>query len=70
MMGVMVASNDSCSHTITVHGGFIFDANEHVALPLCPEALDYCTSVVGFKHAWLYRYHGKQTNRIARMTFT
>ena len=77
MMGVMVASDGSCSHAITVHGGFIFDANEHVALPLCPEALDYCTSTalikttfVGFKRAWLYRYHGKQTNRIARMTLT
>ena len=77
IMGVMVASDGSCSHAITVHGGFIFDANEHVALPLCPEALDYCTSTayikttfVDFKRAWLYRYRGKQTNRIARMTLT
>ena len=61
MMGVMVASDGSCSHAITVHGGFIFDANEQLALPLCPEALDYCTSTpqiestfVGFKRAWLY----------------
>ena len=60
MMGVMVASDGSCSHAITVHGGFIFDANEQLALPLCPEALDYCTSTpqiestfVGFKRAWL-----------------
>jgi hypothetical protein len=77
MMGVIVASDGSCSHAITVHGGFIFDANEQLALPLCPEALDYCTSTpeiqstfVGFKRAWLYRYHGKQPNRIARMTLT
>ena len=78
VMGVMVASDGSSSHAITIHGGgYIFDANEHVALPLCVEALDYCTSTeqvkstfVRFKRAWLYRYHGKQPNRIARMTLT
>ena len=77
MMGVMVASNGSCSHAITVHGGFIFDANEQLALPLCPKALDYCTSTaqvkstfVAFKRAWIYRYHGKQPNRVTKITLT
>ena len=77
MMGVMVVSDGSCSHVITVHGGFIFDANEQLTLPLCPEALDYCTltaqvksTFVAFKRAWLYWYHGKQPNWIAKMTLT
>ena len=55
MMGVMVASHGSYFHAITVHaGGFIFDANEQLlAFPLCPEALDYCTSTAQVKSTFV-----------------
>jgi hypothetical protein len=41
--GVLHASDGSCCHALTIHGGFIYDANETIALPLCNEALNYCT---------------------------
>lgn len=75
MVGVLIACDGSCSHAVTIHGNFVFDANETVVLPLCKEALDYCTSTakvkstfVGFKKGFIYRYHGFQENKIARMT--
>jgi hypothetical protein len=42
--GLRKASDGNCSHAVTAHGGFVYDANELVAIPLCQEALDYCTS--------------------------
>jgi hypothetical protein len=58
-----------------VHGGFVFDANENVAMLLCDETLDYCTSTatvktmfVRCKRDYLYRVYGTKKNRIARMT--
>ena len=60
---------------MTLHGNFVFDANEPVALRLCDESLDYCTSTetvkslfVKFKRGYLFRHHGLNKNRIARMT--
>ena len=44
VVGVLRASDDSCLHAVTIHGNFIFNANEKVTLRLCDEALDYCTS--------------------------
>ena len=74
-VGVLLASDGSCSHAVTIHGGYVFDANEKVAMILCDETLDYCTSTetvkttfVRFKRGYLYRVHGKKKNRIARMT--
>ena len=74
-IGVLLASDESCSHAVTLHGGFVFDANEPVALRLCDESLDYCTSTenvkssfVKFKRGYLFRHNGMNTNRIARMT--
>jgi hypothetical protein len=29
---------------VTVHGGFVYNTNKLIAIPLCQEALDYCTS--------------------------
>jgi hypothetical protein len=56
----------SC-HAVTIHGGFIYDANEVVALPLCQEALDYCTSTetqkstfIEFRRGFLFQYMGSQ----------
>jgi hypothetical protein len=39
LVGVLEASDGSCSHAVTVHGGFIHDGK--IALPLCQEALLY-----------------------------
>jgi hypothetical protein len=44
VLGVLNASDGNCSHAVTLHGGFIFDANKLIAFGLCQEALDYCTS--------------------------
>ena len=44
LVGVLLASDGNCSHAVSIHGGNVYDANEVVALPLCQEALDYCTS--------------------------
>ena len=49
MVGVLIASDGSCSHAVTIHGNFVFDANETVVLPLFKEALDYCTSTAKVK---------------------
>jgi hypothetical protein len=34
LLGVINASDGNCSHAVTVHGGFVYDANELVAIPL------------------------------------
>ena len=43
-VGVLFASDGSSSHAVSIHGSYIYDANEEFALPLCQEALHYCTS--------------------------
>ena len=75
VLGVLLASDDSCSHAVTLHGNFIYDANEAVALPLCDEALDYCTSTatvkstfVAFKFGYRFFYAGEKSKRQSRMT--
>ena len=52
-VGVLLASDGNCSHAVTIHGGFVYDANEMVALPLCQEALDYCTSTAEMKSSFV-----------------
>ena len=61
-VGVLFALDGNSSHAVTIHGGLIYDANEVVALPLCREALDYCTSTethkstfVEFRRGYLLR---------------
>jgi hypothetical protein len=64
VLGALMAPDGICSHAITINGsGFIFDANESIALPLGKEALDYCTftatvkkEFVRFKRGWRFRY--------------
>ena len=74
-VGVLLASDGNCSHAVTIHGGFIYDANESVALPLCQDALDYCTTTptqkstfVRFRRGWLLRYTGKDKCRVWQMS--
>ena len=74
-VGVLFASDGNSSHAVTIHGGLIYDANEVVALPLCREALDYCTSTethkstfVEFHRGYLLRYMRKKAKHIRQMT--
>jgi hypothetical protein len=65
LVGVLHASDGSCCHAVTIHGGFIYDANETIALPICDEALNYCTSTllvksdfVDFRRGYILKYEG------------
>ena len=75
LVGVLLASDGNCSHAVSIHGGFVYDANELVALPLCQDALDYCTSTaevkssfVGFRRGYFLRYKGTKKPKLDRMT--
>jgi hypothetical protein len=69
LSGVLHSSDWSCCHAVSIHGGFICDANETIALPPCKnEALNYCTltslvksDFVNFRRACILKYEG--TNR-------
>ena len=74
-VGVLLALDGNSNHAITIHGGFVYDANERVAIPLCQEALDYCTCTptqnshfVEFRRGFMLRYGGGKKNRIQAMT--
>ena len=58
LIGVLFASDKSCSHAVTIHGNFIYDANETVALPLCIEGLDYCSSTSNTRSEFVRFYRG------------
>ena len=75
VVGVLKASDGSCSHAITIHENYIYDANETVALRLCDEALDYCTSTaeikssfVSFWRGYRFFYDGGKRSRCSRMS--
>ena len=75
LVGVLYASDHSSSHAVTIHGNYVYDANEDVALPLCQEALDYCSSTPNvqssflcFYREFLIRYKGNKKQRIKCMT--
>jgi hypothetical protein len=75
LLGVLNASDGNCSHAVTVHGGFVYDANELVAIPLCQEALDYCTSTqtekssfVNFRRIALFYYEGRRQEKVRKMS--
>ncbi len=60
---------------MTVHGGVVYDANELVAIPLCQEALDYCTSTqtekssfVNFRRIALLYYKGQRQEKVRKMS--
>jgi hypothetical protein len=57
LLGVLSASDGSCCHAVTIHGSYVYYANEVINFPLCEEALNYCKSTalvksefVGFLH--------------------
>ena len=74
-VGVLLASDGNSNHAVTIHGGFIYDANEIVAIPLCQKALDYCTctpteksTFIDFRRGFMFRYVGGKKHRIQSMT--
>ena len=74
VLGVLFASDNSCSHAVSIHGNYIYDANEPVALPLTDEALDYCTSTetvktsfICFKFGFRFFYEGQRQGRLLKM---
>ena len=74
-VGVLILSDGNCSHAITLHDRFIYDANERVAIPLSQEGLDYCTSdgerrskFLHFLRGYKYQYRGDENLLHERMT--
>ena len=74
VLGVLFASDDSCSHAVAINGNYVYDANETVALPLCDDALDYCSSTekvqskfVKMKLAYRFSYGGSQESKRAML---
>ncbi len=72
---MLSASDGSCCHAETIHGNFVYDANEVIALPVCEEALNYCTSTalvksefVRFRRGNIFQYEGQQKEKLAKMT--
>jgi hypothetical protein len=53
LLRVLNKSDGNNSHTVTVHGGYVYDANEVVAIPLCKEALDHCCSTTMVKNEFV-----------------
>ena len=74
LLAVLTASDGHRNHAVTIHGGFIYDANEEIALPLNQQALDYCVSTKvqkskfeSFHRGVLFTYMGTKELRKARM---
>ena len=75
LLGVLNASDGNCSHAVTLHGGFIYNANKLIAIPLCQEALDYCTSTqterssfVNFRRIALFYYEGQREEKVKKLS--
>jgi hypothetical protein len=74
LLGVLHASDGSCCHAVTIHGGFSYDANETCcALPLCNEALVYCTSTslvksdfVNFRRGYILKSKVPRNRKLQR----
>ena len=74
LLGVLYASDGHCNHCVAVHSGYVYDANERMALPLSSDALDYCTSTedrkstfVEFRKGYLFSYKGNKQERKSKM---
>ncbi|KAI2502762.1 hypothetical protein MHU86_11666 [Fragilaria crotonensis] len=74
VLAVLNESDGNGSHAVTIHSGYVYDANEVVAIPLCKEALDYCCSTSTVKNEFvsfrrqLSFYDGPDINRKASFT--
>ena len=75
LVAVLKPIDGNISHAISIHNGFIYDANEDVAIPLCEEGLDYCTiandgTQSKFENFWrgiVYFYKGTKKQKIGRL---
>ncbi len=74
LLAVLSASDGHRNHAITIHGGFIYDANEQTAPPLNQKALDYCVSTaskkskfIRFRSGVMFRYIGKKLDKVHMM---
>ena len=75
VLAVLIESDGNSSHAVCIHGGFVYDANEGTAIPLCEEAMNYCCSTptvrntfVAFKHVTIFYYGGKDPQKKIMMT--
>ena len=73
-LGQLLATDGSNSHAVTIHGGFVYDANEAQGLPLSKESLDYCTCEKpgdslfhSFWDGYIFMYEGKKQDKCAIM---
>jgi hypothetical protein len=71
---VLNESDRNGLHAVTIHGGYVYDANEVVGIPLCKEALDNCCSTtmmknefVSFCKVTLFFYDGPEVNKKSQM---
>ncbi len=46
LLGVLNESNGNAPHAVAIHGGYVYNANEVVAIPLCKQSLDHCCSTL------------------------
>jgi hypothetical protein len=53
LFGVLNESDGNGSQAVTIHGGYVYDANEAVVIPLCKEVLDYCCSTTMVKNEFV-----------------
>jgi hypothetical protein len=74
LLGVLKESNGNGSHAVTIHGGYVYAANEVVTISLCKEALDYCCSTstvknefASFRKVTLFFYDGSDMNKNSQM---
>ncbi len=53
LFGVLNESNGNASHAVAIHSGYVYNANEVVAIPLCKQSLDYCCSTLTAKNEFV-----------------
>ena len=62
---VLNESDGNSLHAVTIHGGYVYDANEVTATPLCKEAVGCSTETmkntfVSFRRVTTFQYLGKE----------
>ena len=67
VLAVLNESDGNGSHAVTIHGGYVNDANEVVAIPLYKEALDYCCSTSTVKNEFFSFRKGTPFFMMAQM---
>jgi hypothetical protein len=53
LLVVLYESNGNVSHAVAIHGGYEYNANEVVAIPLSKQSLDYCCSTSTVKNEFV-----------------